>query len=341
MVELTHDSRPIIGRGPPLTAYFLTLAAISVGLMVADQRYHQIDRIRESLSTVIYPVQRAVDFPFRATDWVTGSFADRSRLRQENLELTARLRLRQPAAAAFRGAGGRKPAPARHAREHGRHRRQSAGVLDPERRPRSVPPPRAARQGRGRWRVQGPGRAGRRRHLRPGLEGQRVHGRSHPDQRRRTRDPGAVQPQRRAHDCRRHRRPEQAVAAFRHRRIRPGAGRPAALHRTGRRVPARLPGGAGFQGQACRQHVRAGRSQAHGQARPGTRSAAGLVQGAGRTGAGDDARPRRCSFAAQADFACSSVTTRQLARSNCAAAGEPAATPPPATPAPQAQAGDE
>ena len=88
MVELSHDSRPIIGRGPPLTAYFLTLAAISVGLMVADQRYHQIDRIRESLSRVIYPVQRAVDFPFRATDWVTGSFADRSRLRQENLELT-------------------------------------------------------------------------------------------------------------------------------------------------------------------------------------------------------------------------------------------------------------
>ena len=93
MVELTHDSRPIIGRGPPLTAYFLTLAAISVGLMVADQRYRQIDRIRETLSMAVYPVQRAVDFPFRATDWVTGSFADRSRLRQENLELTARLRL--------------------------------------------------------------------------------------------------------------------------------------------------------------------------------------------------------------------------------------------------------
>jgi len=93
VVELSHDSRPIIGRGPPLTAYFLTLAAASIALMVADQRYHQIDRIRESLSRVVYPVQRAVDFPFRATDWVTGSFADRSRLRQENLELTARVRL--------------------------------------------------------------------------------------------------------------------------------------------------------------------------------------------------------------------------------------------------------
>jgi rod shape-determining protein MreC len=38
-------------------------------------------------------VQVAVDLPFRAWHWLTGSFADRSRLRQENLELTARLRL--------------------------------------------------------------------------------------------------------------------------------------------------------------------------------------------------------------------------------------------------------
>jgi rod shape-determining protein MreC len=93
VVELTHDSRPIIGRGPPLTAYFLTLAAISIALMWADQRYQQIDRIREVLSAVVHPVQRAVDFPFRATNYVTGSFADRGKLRQENLELTARLRL--------------------------------------------------------------------------------------------------------------------------------------------------------------------------------------------------------------------------------------------------------
>ncbi len=93
MVELTHDSRPIIGRGPPLTAYFLTLAAASIGLMVADQRYHQLDQVRAWLSAAVHPVQRAVDFPFRATHWVSGSFADRGRLRRENLELTARLRL--------------------------------------------------------------------------------------------------------------------------------------------------------------------------------------------------------------------------------------------------------
>ena len=93
MVELSHDSRPIIGRGPPLGATFLTLALASVALMVADKRYNQLEEVREWLSAAAYPVQAAVDLPFRAWDWVTDSFADRSRLREENLELTARLRL--------------------------------------------------------------------------------------------------------------------------------------------------------------------------------------------------------------------------------------------------------
>lgn len=93
MVELSHDSRPIIGRGPPLGATFLTLALASVALMVADKRYNQLEQVREWLSAAAYPVQAAVDLPFRAWDWVTDSFADRSRLREENLELTARLRL--------------------------------------------------------------------------------------------------------------------------------------------------------------------------------------------------------------------------------------------------------
>jgi rod shape-determining protein MreC len=93
VVELSHDSRPIIGRGPPLGATFLTLAVASIALMVADKRYDQLAQVREWLSSAVYPVQVAVDLPFRAWDWVTGSFADRSRLRQENLELTARVRL--------------------------------------------------------------------------------------------------------------------------------------------------------------------------------------------------------------------------------------------------------
>lgn len=93
MVELTHDTRPIIGRGPPLAASFVMLAAASIALMIADQRYDQGGIVRGWLTAAAYPAQRAVDAPFRAWNWLTDSFADRSRLRQENLEVTARLRL--------------------------------------------------------------------------------------------------------------------------------------------------------------------------------------------------------------------------------------------------------
>jgi rod shape-determining protein MreC len=93
VVELSHDSRPIIGRDRPLGAAFLALAVASIALMVADQRYDQLERVRAAFASIAHPLQRAVDFPFRVWDRLTGSFADRSRLREENLELTTRLRL--------------------------------------------------------------------------------------------------------------------------------------------------------------------------------------------------------------------------------------------------------
>jgi rod shape-determining protein MreC len=93
VVELSHDFRPIIGRGPPLGAAFVTLAILSIGLMVADHRYGQLERVRAWLATVTFPVQAIVDLPFRAWDSVGQSLADRESLRAENLELTARLRM--------------------------------------------------------------------------------------------------------------------------------------------------------------------------------------------------------------------------------------------------------
>jgi iron-sulfur cluster assembly protein len=93
VVELSHDTRPIIGRGQPLGATFLALAIASIALMVADQRYDQLERVRGWMSAAAYPVQLAVDLPFRIWSRLTESFADRNRLRSENLELNARLRL--------------------------------------------------------------------------------------------------------------------------------------------------------------------------------------------------------------------------------------------------------
>jgi rod shape-determining protein MreC len=93
VVELTHDTRPIIGRGPLLGARFLLLAAASVGLMVADYRFDQLARVRSWMAGAAHPLQLVVDAPFRAWNWLGQSVADRSKLRAQNLELTTRLRL--------------------------------------------------------------------------------------------------------------------------------------------------------------------------------------------------------------------------------------------------------
>jgi rod shape-determining protein MreC len=92
VVELSHDSRPIIGRGTPLGAAFLALATASIGLMVADVRYDQLERVRGWMNSAAYPLQLAIDLPFSAWASIAGWFADSDRLRQQNLELTAQLR---------------------------------------------------------------------------------------------------------------------------------------------------------------------------------------------------------------------------------------------------------
>jgi rod shape-determining protein MreC len=93
LVELSHDSRPIIGRGPPLGASFIALTAASIALMVADVRYGQLEQLRGWLNSAAYPLQMTIDLPFRAWGWISESFADRDRLRRDNAALTARLRL--------------------------------------------------------------------------------------------------------------------------------------------------------------------------------------------------------------------------------------------------------
>jgi rod shape-determining protein MreC len=92
LASFGSETRPIIGRGPSLVARSLLLIALSVGLMVADQRYSYLQRVRTTLSTGVYPLQWLVDAPFRASTWLTDSFADRDRLRAENARLLAQLR---------------------------------------------------------------------------------------------------------------------------------------------------------------------------------------------------------------------------------------------------------
>lgn len=93
MVTLSSDSRPIIGRGPPLGARFFFLAIVSVVVMVLDHRGGYLDTANGWLRTAMTPLYSVVQTPFDLWNWLTESFSDRSRLRTDNARLTEELRV--------------------------------------------------------------------------------------------------------------------------------------------------------------------------------------------------------------------------------------------------------
>ncbi len=89
--------QPLFQRGSPFTRLVFFIA-ISIALMVADQRYHHLDSVRDVLSGAIAPLRYAVDMPSQAIDWAATGLATRGRLieRVEHLErINLRLRARQ------------------------------------------------------------------------------------------------------------------------------------------------------------------------------------------------------------------------------------------------------
>ena len=91
--------KPLFLAGSNPLLRFVVFTLLSVALVHYDLHGHQLDRLRSTLNTLIYPLQIAVDFPARAASWVNEALVNRSRLieqnnrlRAENLQLSSRLR---------------------------------------------------------------------------------------------------------------------------------------------------------------------------------------------------------------------------------------------------------
>jgi rod shape-determining protein MreC len=63
------------------------LAIVCVALMLLDQRQQQVQRVRQALSVVVYPVRVLVDLPFRAWQSASVNMTERSALIAENEQL--------------------------------------------------------------------------------------------------------------------------------------------------------------------------------------------------------------------------------------------------------------
>ena len=68
-------------------ARFLLLSLVCFSLMILDYRDQHVERIREALSVVVYPLRLLVDLPFRGWASVRTNFATREALAAENEEL--------------------------------------------------------------------------------------------------------------------------------------------------------------------------------------------------------------------------------------------------------------
>jgi rod shape-determining protein MreC len=79
-------------RATALLTRTIVFAALSLGLIILDKRYNQLDRIRELLSVVAYPIEVAVASPFEGWSWFRESVTTRGTLREQNTQLTAELR---------------------------------------------------------------------------------------------------------------------------------------------------------------------------------------------------------------------------------------------------------
>lgn len=91
MVTLSSDTRPIIGRGPPLGARLFFLGLLSVVVMVLDHRGQYLETARQWIGIAMNPLYAVVEAPATFWNWMTGSFSDRATLRVDNARLSKEL----------------------------------------------------------------------------------------------------------------------------------------------------------------------------------------------------------------------------------------------------------
>ena len=65
----------------------VAVTVISVILMTVDHRAQHLESLRSVLSTLVYPLQVAVDLPIQAGNWMAENFSSRQILVSENARL--------------------------------------------------------------------------------------------------------------------------------------------------------------------------------------------------------------------------------------------------------------
>lgn len=87
---MEYQPPQFFNRGPSLLARLSFFAFISIVLMVTDAQFKYLGTVRQSLSVIIYPLQRLANSPVELFDRVSGFFVTQALLQSENLTLKQR-----------------------------------------------------------------------------------------------------------------------------------------------------------------------------------------------------------------------------------------------------------
>jgi rod shape-determining protein MreC len=82
--------QPLFIRGPSATVRMAVLVIASITLMTVDHRWHSLELVRSTLSSVIYPLQYTIDLPIRLYYWADEALSNQQTLLQKNREFEAR-----------------------------------------------------------------------------------------------------------------------------------------------------------------------------------------------------------------------------------------------------------
>jgi len=84
---LTPDHRRPLFAATVNSFRLVLFALLSIGMMVADHRYQQLEAVRNAVATFIYPLQYVIQVPGKTRYWLTENLASRTVLLTENAEL--------------------------------------------------------------------------------------------------------------------------------------------------------------------------------------------------------------------------------------------------------------
>ena len=86
-MSIESGYKPLFERGPSALIRFAVVAFLSLMLMTADHRGRHLETARGLLSTLVYPLQYAIDLPIRVGSWLADSLSSHQSLLRENQRL--------------------------------------------------------------------------------------------------------------------------------------------------------------------------------------------------------------------------------------------------------------